>query len=224
MMSGKPFVLRSGLEVDIRVRSALVSDSLDLIGIRSNVMSRAVTPLVSSMKIIGYASTIEFVEGKDFDPQDPYGPAIDFLDSLQSGDVAIVATGHSTQSAFWGELFSTAAKGRGANGVVTDGPLRDTQEILPVGFSAFGIGTLPFDYKGRMKVSRVHSRVNCGGVEVNQGDLIVADNDGVAVVPASKIDEVITLANERARRESTVLKELLEGKSVRSVWDKYRVL
>jgi regulator of RNase E activity RraA len=66
--------------------------------------------------------------------------------------------------------------------------------------------------------------VNCGGVEVNQGDLIVADNDGVAVVPASKIDEVITLANERARRESTVLKELLEGKSVRSVWDKHRVL
>ena len=223
-MSGKPFVLHSGLEVDIRVRSALVSDSLDLIGIRSNVMSRAVTPLVSAMKIIGYASTIEFVEGKDFDPQDPYGPAIDFLDSLQSGDVVIVATGHSTQSAFWGELFSTAAKGRGANGVVTDGPLRDTQEILPVGFSAFGIGTLPFDYKGRMKVSSVHSRVSCGGVEVNQGDLIVADNDGVAVVPASKIDEVITLANERARRESTVLKELLEGKSVRSVWDKHRVL
>lgn len=223
-MSGKPFVLHSGLEVDIRVRSALVSDSLDLIGIRSNVMSRAVTPLVSAMKIIGYASTIEFVEEKDFDPQDPYGPAIDFLDSLQSGDVAIVATGHSTQSAFWGELFSTAAKGRGANGVVTDGPLRDTQEILPVGFSAFGIGTLPFDYKGRMKVSSVHSRVSCGGVEVNQGDLIVADNDGVAVVPASKIDEVITLANERARRESTVLKELLEGKSVRSVWDKHRVL
>ena len=223
-MSGQPFVLRSGLEVDRRVRSALVSDSLDLIGIRTNVMSRAVTPLVSSMKIMGYASTIEFVEGNDFDPQDPYGPAIDYLDSLQSGDVAIVATGHSAQSAFWGELFSTAAKGRGSNGVITDGPLRDTQEILPVGFSAFGIGTLPFDYKGRMKVSSVHTRVTCGGVEVNQGDLIVADNDGVAVVPASKIDEVITLANERARRESTVLKELLEGKSVRSVWDKHRVL
>jgi regulator of RNase E activity RraA len=223
-MSGKPFVLRSGLEVDLRVRSALVSDSLDLIGIRTNVMSHAVAPLLSSMKIMGYASTIEFIEGKDFDTHDPYGPAIDFLDSLQPGDVAIVATGHSTQSAFWGELFSTAAKGRGANGVVTDGPLRDTQEILPVGFSAFGIGTLPFDYKGRMKVSSVHSRVNCGGVEVNQGDLIVADNDGVAVVPATKIDEVITLANERARRESTVLKELLEGKSVRSVWDKHRVL
>ena len=223
-MSGQPFVLRSGLEVDVRVRSALVSDSLDLIGIRTNVMSRAVTPLVSSMKIMGYASTIEFVEGNDFDPQDPYGPAIDYLDSLQSGDVAIVATGHSAQSAFWGELFSTAAKGRGSNGVITDGPLRDTQEILPVGFSAFGIGTLPFDYKGRMKVSSVHTRVTCGGVEVNQGDLIVADNDGVAVVPASKIDEVITLANERARRESTVLKELLEGKSVRSVWDKHRVL
>lgn len=223
-MSGQPFVLRSGLEVDARVRSALVSDSLDLIGIRNNVMSREITPLVSSMKIMGYASTIEFVEGNDFDPHDPYGPAIDFLDSLQPGDVALVATGFSAQSAFWGELFSTAAKGRGANGVVTDGPLRDTQEILPVGFSAFGIGTLPFDYKGRMKVSNLHLRVNCGGIEVNQGDFIVADNDGVAVVPVLKIDEVITLANERARRESTVLKELLEGKSVRSVWDKHRVL
>jgi len=136
----------------------------------------------------------------------------------------VVATGHSTKSAFWGELFSTAAKGRGALGVVTDGPLRDTQEIISVGFNAFGVGTLPFDYKGRMKVSNVHSRVNCGGVEINQGDFIVADNDGVAVIPASNIDEVINLANERVRRESTVLKELLEGKSVRSVWDTYRVL
>ena len=223
-MSVQPFVLRSGLEVETRVRSALVSDSLDLIGIRNNVMSRAVTPLISSMKIMGYASTIEFVEGNDFDAQDPYGPAIDYLDTLNSGDVAVVATGHSTKSAFWGELFSTAAKGRGALGVVTDGPLRDTQEIISVGFNAFGVGTLPFDYKGRMKVSNVHSRVNCGGVEINQGDFIVADNDGVAVIPASNIDEVINLANERVRRESTVLKELLEGKSVRSVWDTYRVL
>ena len=176
------------------------------------------------MKIIGYASTIEFVEGEDFDSKDPYGPAIDYLDSMQPGDVAIVATGHSTQSAFWGELFSTAAKGRGAHGVVSDGPLRDTQEILPIGLSVFGVGTLPFDYKGRMKVCRVHTTVKCGGVEVNQGDLIVGDADGVVVVPVAKIDEVIAWANDRARRESTVLKELLEGKSVRSVWDTHRVL
>ena len=107
------------------VRSAMISDSLDLLGIRTNVMIPEIRPLDRSMKIMGYAATIEFEPSSDFDPHDPYAPAIGFLDSLQTGEVAIVATGQSQLSAFWGELFSTAAKLRGATGVVSDGPLRD---------------------------------------------------------------------------------------------------
>lgn len=216
--------LAQGLQVDMRVRSAIISDCLDIVGERNQVMIRDIAPLTSSMKSIGYAATIEFVEDDNFDPHDPYGEAIDFLDELKPMDMAVIATGGSIQSAFWGELFSTAAKSRGARGMVTDGSLRDSEEIKKTEFNVFGCGTLPLDYKGRCRVSNKGQAITCGGVIVNPGDLIVADADGVAVVPQKHIAEVVKLANERVQRESKVLSELQEGSSVRDAWNRHRTL
>ena len=176
------------------------------------------------MKVMGYAATIEFEPSEEFDPNDPYGPAIEYLDSLQSGEVAVVATGQSNRSAFWGELFSTAAQRRGATGVVCDGPLRDLNEIFEVGFSAFGVGTLPYDYKGRMRVRKVRAEVICGGVTVAPGDFVIADIDGVVVVPAFAIDQVFAAANARALGENHVLADLKAGSTVREAWDKHHLL
>jgi len=206
------------------VRSAMVSDSLDLIGIRHNVMSREIKPLLPGMKVTGFAATIKFVPNTEFDSTDPYGPAIDYLDTLQAGEVAIVATGQEHLSAFWGELFSTAAKGRGATGVIADGPLRDVNQILETGFNAFGIGTLPFDYKGRMSVASTREPVVCGGVPVSPGDFIIADIDGVVVVPKAVIPEVFAAANSRALGENHVLADLKAGSSVREAWNKHHLL
>ena len=212
------------LQVDDRVRSAMISDCLDAIGIRNNVMEANVKPLDRGMRAVGIASTISFVPGTDYDVNDPYGASIDYLDTLQTGEIAVVATGASTYSAFWGELFSAAAKGRGATGVITDGPLRDTNQILKLDFNAFGTLSRPIDFKGRMKVESIHQTVWCGGVEVNQGDAVIADWDGIVVVPSVRIEEVFATANLRAQGESTVLKQLLAGMSVRGVWDEYRLL
>ena len=206
------------------VRVAMVSDSLDVLGIRNNVMDSDIRPLDRSMKISGFAATIEFVPSTVFDAQDPYGPAIEFLDSLQSGEVAVVATGQTHQSAFWGELFSTAAQRRGANGVICDGPLRDVNQIFEVGFAALGVGSLPFDYKGRMQVASTRAPVICGGVPVAPGDFLIADIDGVVVVPQFAIDEVFAAANKRALGENHVLIDLKAGSTVREAWDKHHLL
>jgi 4-hydroxy-4-methyl-2-oxoglutarate aldolase len=210
--------------VDPRVKSAMVSDTLDSLGVRNNVMDSSIKPLDRQMRAVGTASTISFVPDSEYDLVDPYGPAIDYLDGLQSGDIAVVATGPSDLSAYWGELFSTAAKSRGATGVVCDGPLRDTTLILEVGFAAFGASARPIDYKGRMRVASVGATVICGGVEVHQGDALIADWDGVVVVPRDLIEPTFALANERAQGERTVLRELQKGRSVREVWDEYRLL
>lgn len=214
----------SSVQLHPSVRSATISDSLDLLGIRNNSMSLDIKPLDPGMKVSGFAATIEFEPTSEYDSNDPYGPAIDFLDSLQGGEVAVVATGQSIRSAFWGELFSTAAKGRGVSGVVSDGPLRDVNQILEVGFTAFGIGTSPYDYKGRMKVTRIRTEVNCGGVSVSPGDFIIGDIDGVVVVPKFAIEEVFAAANARALGENHVLKDLKAGSSVRAAWDKHHIL
>jgi regulator of RNase E activity RraA len=176
------------------------------------------------MRAVGFAATIEFEPSSEFDQRDPYGAAIDFLDRLNPGQLAVVATGGRDDSAFWGELFSAAAKGRGATGMVCDGPLRDTEAVVGLGFNVFGASNRPIDYKGRMRVASVGTIVICGGVEVHPGDAVIADADGVVVVPKIHIARVFELANARAQSEKSVLKDLLAGKSVREVWDAYGVL
>lgn len=210
--------------LDERVRSAMISDSLDVVGVRNNAMDISVRALRPGMRIVGIAATVEFVADNEYDQKDPYGDAIDYLDTLAPGEVAVVATGGECLSAFWGELFSAAAKGRGATGVVADGPLRDTEQIVGIGFPAFGKGTRPYDYKGRMRLASSRQPITCGGVLINNGDGIIADSDGVVVVPAEHLEKVSELANARAATEKSVLKDLLAGKSVREVWNAYGVL
>lgn len=210
--------------LDPRVRSTMISDSLDVIGVRNNAMNVRVSALRPEMRAVGLAATVQFIPDSEYDQVDPYGDGIDFLDTLKPGEVAVVATGGEALSAFWGELFSAAAKGRGGTGVVADGPLRDTEQIVNLGFPAFGYGTRPYDYKGRMRIISIRKPVVCGGVEVNSGDGVIADADGVVVVPAQHLARVTELANARAATEKSVLKDLLAGKSVREVWNAYGVL
>ena len=214
----------TGIILDPRVRTAMVSDSLDVVGVRNNVMDSSIRALRPDMRAVGLAATIKFEASSDFDERDPYGAAIDFLDTLKVGQLAVVATGARDDSAFWGELFSAAAKGRGATGMVCDGPLRDTEAVVGLGFNVFGASMRPIDYKGRMRVASVGTIVMCGGVEVHPGDAVIADADGVVVVPKIHIARVFELANARAQSEKSVLKDLLAGKSVREVWDAYGVL
>ena len=200
-------------ELDIRVRSAMVSDSLDTLGVRNQAMDVSVRPLQPGIRIVGIAATSQFVAQSDYDQKDPYGAAIDYLDTLAPCEVAVIATGGQALSAFWGELFSAAAKGRGAHGVV-----------ISIGFPAFGQASRPYDYKGRMALTSSRQEVVCGGVTISNGDGIIADSDGVVVVPKALLNEVSELANARAIAEKTVLKDLLAGKSVREVWNSYGIL
>ncbi len=214
----------SQLQVDSRVRTAMVSDCLDAIGIRNNVMDASIKPIRHSMRAVGLAATMSYVPDAKYDLKDPYAVAIDFLDTLQTGEIVIVATQRESLSAFWGELFSAASRGRGATGVVCEGPLRDVEAVAGLEFLAFGVLARPYDYKGRMRIESTRKPIICGGVEVNPGDAVIADADGVAVVPAKYIDEVFAAANAKAQTERTVLQDLLSGKSVREVWDSYGVL
>ena len=75
-----------------------------------------------------------------------------------------------------------------------------------------------------MKVKSSATPVPIGGVIVNPGDGVIADADGVVIVPKEHLAEVTRIAEARATAESTVLQDLLSGKSVRQVWDAYRVL
>ena len=206
-----------------RLTSAIVSDSCDVAGLRSQVMAAGITSLRPGARVLGRARTIGFAP-TETDPADPYGEAMAFIDSLGPDTVAVIATGGDTRTAYWGELFSASAKGHGAAGAICDGPVRDVAKIVAVGFDVFAPSARPIDFRGRMRVVDIAGPVRCGGVLVAPDDLVIADSDGVVVVPAAAEAEVLRLAVERATAESAVLAELLAGASLREVWDRWHVL
>jgi len=209
---------------DERLTSAMVSDSLDAAGLRSQVLERRLAPLAPGSRAFGRAWTIRFEPSAADTSDDPYGAAINYISAIQNGEVAVIATTLSNDSAFWGELFSAAAIGAGAAGVITDGNLRDTAKIVGLGFPAFSISRRPIDYRARMRVTETGGTVTLCGVMINVGDIVLADDDGVVVIPQARELEVLTLARNRAASESTVLTELLAGDTLRTVWDRHGVL
>lgn len=209
---------------DERLSSAILSDSCDAAGLRDQVLRERLAPLVPGTRAIGRARTLRFAPAFEADDLDPYRDAIDAIDGMRAGQFMVIATDANNDSAFWGELFSAAALGAGAAGVLTDGNLRDTDRVADLGFPAFSRSRRPIDFRGRMRIVGHDVPVVVGGVRIDPGDLVMADDDGVVVVPQSHEDEVLALARERASRESTVLAELLAGESLRTVWDRHRVL
>ncbi len=209
---------------DERLTSAMVSDALDECGLRAQVLDVRLAPVVPGTRSFGRAATARFIPSEADRPDDPYGEAIDFISGLQRGELVVIATAESNDSAFWGELFSAAAIGAGAAGVVTDGNLRDTPKLAGLGFAAFSRSRRPIDYRRRMALVATREPVTIGGVEIVSGDLVLADDDGVVVIPRVREDEVLAAARRRAAAESTVLAELLAGDTLRVVWDRHGIL
>ena len=206
-----------------RLTTAMVSDSLDAAGVRGQVMSAAIGPVTSGSRAMGRARTVAF-EPSDRDSEDPYGAAMEFIDTLAPGTVAVVATGADERTAYWGELFSASAKGHGAVGTICDGPVRDVAKVRAVGYDLFAPSFRPLDFRARMHVVSMARPVTCGGVRVAPDDLVFADEDGVVVVPRALEAEALSRAIARATAESNVLEELLGGASLREVWERWHVL
>jgi regulator of RNase E activity RraA len=209
--------------IERELYSAVLSDSLDELGLRHQAMRERLRPIYPNAAFAGWARTISCIDLHHI-PDDPYGKEIEAVDSLLAGEVAVVATGESIRNAPWGELLSTAARARGARGAVVDGLIRDVRKIEAIPFPVFAAGIKPVDSMGRGIVIDYNLPVECGGVQVFPGDLVFADFDGVVVVPAASVDDAIRLATGRVNRENLTRDELRKGACLRDVYQKYGVL
>ncbi|MNH99655.1 4-hydroxy-4-methyl-2-oxoglutarate aldolase [compost metagenome] len=203
--------------------AAVISDTLDELGYRHQVMRENINPIDPNWVVAGRAKTVLAVD-VHYIPENPYGKEIEAVDSVNEGEVVIGCTNESRQNGLWGELLSTACKVRGARGAIVDGLIRDTKKILELDFPVFATGTKPVDSQGRGMVIEYDVPVRCGGVMVNPGDVVFGDRDGIVVIPNELVDEVVKRALDKATRENNTRTELLEGRSLRQVYDKYGVL
>ena len=202
-----------------------VCDILDRLGHRQQAMHQRLRPLdPANCTIIGRARTFRWMETDYVVEEDPYGLEIEAMDSLQPGDVAVHSTDHAGTNAPWGELMSTVAKRNGATGCICDSQIRDCLKIIQIGFPIFYRGIRPLDSMGRGRVMAYDVPIRCGDVLVHPGELVFADFDGVVVVPKSVEDEVLRLAEEKVGKENASRRELLGGRTLRDVYNEYRVL
>ncbi len=206
-----------------KLTAAVISDVLDSLGARQQGMRADIRPIYPGAVVVGRAYTVLTADiFKVID--DPYRGEIEAVDSLKPNDVMVVCTNRSTRNCFWGELLSTAARARGARGIVIDGYTRDVAQITKMQFPTFATGISMVDSAGRGLVIDHGCPVNCGEVLVNPGDIIFGDIDGVVVIPKELEKEVIPRALEKVGKENLVRNELLKGALLRDAYAKYGVL
>jgi 4-hydroxy-4-methyl-2-oxoglutarate aldolase len=204
---------------------ALISDSLDAAGLMHQALPAHIRPLDIGLKMVGRARTGLFMDVYEVRPdENPYELEIVLIDSLRPGDVAVMACAASGRIAPWGELLSTASRERGAVGALMDGAVRDTRAIMAMQFPVFHGGIAPLDSKGRGKLMAIDVAVECAGVRVCPGDLVVGDADGVVVVPRAAEAQVIEAAFTKLRSERSTLSDLKRGLLLKDVYEKYGVL
>jgi regulator of RNase E activity RraA len=208
--------------VEQNLYTAVVSDALDQVGARHQAMREYLRPVHPGCRFAGWARTISCSDIYHI-PADPYTLEIEAVDSLLPGEVVVVGTGKSTRNAPWGELLSTASRSARHAGRC-DGLIRDVRKIEELGFPVFASGIKPVDSMGRGIVTAYNVPVECGEVMVHAGDFVFADFDGVVVVPAAMVKEVIDLATDKVRRENDSRAELMQGAFLRDVFAKYQVL
>ncbi|HYR00848.1 MAG TPA: RraA family protein [Casimicrobiaceae bacterium] len=206
--------------------TAVLSDVLDGLGRMDRAMRPFVRPLDDASVIMGRARTGLWMNVFAVaDGENPYEHEMTLLDDLKPGDVAVFGCGGPTERvAPWGELLSTAATCRGAEGCVTDGLVRDVRRIRAMGFPVFHGGIGPLDSRGRAKMVAIDVPIECGGVRVEPGDIVFGDVDGVVVLPAALADEAIARAVAKVTAENRTRDELLAGRLLAEVYAKYGVL
>ena len=204
-----------------KLYTPVVADVLDRIGYRNQSFASRIRPLWPEARAAGFALTVQTVPAQLQTPEHPYAGELAAVDSLQAGDVLVVS---QSACSFWGELLSTAAKYRDCRGVILDGPTRDSQAILAMGFPVFHVGFHPADSLGRLDVVNHNVPIECGGVLIHPGDLVLADHDGVVAVPLAAAEETLRLAEEKVSGENLVRRALAEGMTTTEAFAKFGIL
>lgn len=208
-----------------RLFTAVLSDCLDAAGHRNQAMHARVRPLDETLVLCGRARTALYMDVYDApEGENPYELEIRLVDDLKADEVPVFACGASGRIAPWGELLATAARARGAAGVVMDGLTRDIRAIRKMNFPVFAAGIGPLDSKGRGKVMAVDVPVEVAGAYVCPGDLVFGDADGVVVVPRAVEDQVVAAALAKVAGENATREALARGEKLAEVFRRHGIL
>jgi len=196
-------------ELLMKVSTPNVSDAMH----RARAMD-GVYPLVRGKKIVGKAVTVSTMDGD-------WAKTVEAINVAGEGDVLVIKCSGDT-AAVWGELATRSCLNRKIAGVIIDGAVRDVDDIRELGYPLFARKEVP--NAGEPKgFGEINVKIICGGVEVNPGDWIIADDNGVMVIPKQRAYEIARRALEVKKSEDRIRGEIEEkGRTLADVVELYK--
>lgn len=194
-----------------------LADALDKVGLRGAVIG--IRPMYDCPKIIGRAVTIKITAAGMAKSKHHLG--VRAIDAAHPGDVIVIDNRGDLYNNCWGEILSMAAKMKGVSGVVVDGAARDIDACRDFGFPVYARGAVPITARGRIMEESFNEVIRVGDVQVRPGDILVADINGVVIIPVEKLDEVLEAAEQIYQKETAMVEELRRGVPILEVDQKY---
>ncbi|MDC8774577.1 RraA family protein [Roseateles albus] len=196
-----------------RLDTTTVSDALDFLSLPGATVG--LRPLWNCPRIVGRASTVQL------GPKTDSSPTVHLISpviaAITAGDRILVITGGIDGVSCWGDILANAAKVKGIRGTVIDGFSRDIDANEQIAYPIYGRGATMVSARNRVVQLNAGQPINVAGVTVAEGDYVIADRCGSVFVPASRIDEVLDLAERIARRQDGMAQAVRAGRSVEDV-------
>lgn len=186
-----------------------VSDAMDKLGLPGQCLG--VIPLANYDKVVvGPAYTVQYVSAST-----PPGTVGDFIDDVAPGDVVVIDNQGRTDCTVWGDIMTQYAGQRQIAATVIDGVCRDVSKALGDGYPVFSKGRFMRTGKDRVQVQAINQPVSIGTARVCARDIVVADANGVVVVPRERAREVAATARRIETVEAQIRDQISQGKSLK---------
>jgi 4-hydroxy-4-methyl-2-oxoglutarate aldolase len=202
------------------VEAASVADAMEQLYGTKAYMSHDMRPVFPA-KFAGPAKTVLLKKEEHHEGAKPLQGMLDAIDEAQPGSVYVMVLEDGLDYAGLGGLMSTAMKYRGLAGAVVDGSSRDTPQVMRLQFPVFSRGIVPATTVNHFRLAGKDVPVTCAGVTVNPNDIIVADLDGVVVVPREKAAAVLKKAQDLDQSEHSMYPFIEKYKSIREAVAKF---
>lgn len=203
-----------------RCYSGAVYDVLRAMGRANQVLPHTLRPLNPTHKLAGRVYTVGGHVDRTQSAHETLLGWTALLSKAPSGSVVICQPNDSTMS-HMGELSAETLKHRGVRGYIVDGGCRDSAFITGIGFKVFCRYFTPVDVVGRWLADRYGEPITIGEVTICTGDYVMADRDGVVIIPNELAEEAITKTEEVLRTENLVRKAILAGSDPQEAYLKY---